>query len=67
MQKPTFINESVLPLEVLGYEINSAIDVFVPTRPIDANLTFSLEADGYVQRSNIELSDGRIVDGWVKI
>ena len=67
MRKPAFINESVLPLKVPGYEINSAIDVFVPTRTIDANLAISLEADGYIQSSNIELSDGRIVDGWVKL
>ena len=67
MHKPTFTNESVLPLEVLGYEENSAVDVFVLTRALDGNLALSLEANGYVQRSNIELSDGQIVDGWVKV
>jgi len=30
-------------------------------------LELSLEAGGYVHRSNIHLSDGHIVDGWVKI
>jgi hypothetical protein len=67
MHKPTFINESVLPLEVLGYEANYAVDVFVLTRALDGNLALSMEANGYVQRSNIELSNGRIVDGWVKV
>ena len=67
MHKSTFINESVLPLEVLGYEANSAVDVFVLTRAIDANLALSLEANGYVQKSNIELLDGQIVDGCVKV
>ena len=67
MHKPTFINESMFPLEVLGYEVNSAVDVFVLTRVIDTNLALSLEANGYVQISNIELLDGQIVDGWVKV
>jgi hypothetical protein len=67
MHKSTFTNESVFPLEITGYEVNSAIDVFVLTRALDAHLALSLEAEGYVQRSNIELSDGQIVDGWVKI
>ena len=67
MHKPIFTSESALPLEVLGYEVNSAIDVFVLTRELDANLAFSLKANGYVQRSDIELSDGQIVDGWVKL
>ena len=67
MHKPTFINESVLPLEVLGYEANSAADIFVLTRVIDGNLALLLEANGYVQRSNIELLNGQIVDGWVNV
>jgi hypothetical protein len=67
MHKPTFINEPNLPLEIRGYEVNTAQDVFVLTRALDANLELSLEADGYVQRTNIVLSDGQIVDGWVKV
>jgi hypothetical protein len=67
MRKPTFINESNLPFEIRGYEVNTAQDVFVLTRALDANLELSLEANGYVQRTNIVLSDGQIVDGWVKI
>jgi hypothetical protein len=67
MHKPTFINESNLPLEIRGYEVNSAQDVFVLTRALDANLELSLEANGYMQRTNIGLSDGQIVDGWVKV
>ena len=67
MHKPTFINESALPLEVRGYEANSAVDVFVLTRKLDGNLALLLEANGYVQRSYIDLSNGRIVDGWVKM
>ena len=67
MHKPTFINESNLPLEIRGYEVNSAQDVFVLTRALDANLELSLEANGYVQHTNIVLSDGQIVDGWVVV
>ena len=67
MHKLTFINESNLPLEIRGYEVNSAQDVFVLTRALDANLELSLEANGYMQRTNIGLSDGQIVDGWVKV
>ena len=67
MHKPTFINESNLPLEIRGYEVNTAQDVFVLTRSLDANLDLSLETNGYVQRTNIVLFDGQIVDGWVKV
>ena len=67
MHKLTFINESNLPLEIRGYEVNSAQDVFVLTRALDANLDLSLDANGYVQRTNIVLSDGQIVGGWVKV
>ena len=67
MHKSTFINESNLPLEIRGYEVNTAQDVFVLSRALDANLELSLEASGYVQRTNIALSDGQIVDGWVKV
>jgi len=67
MHKPTFINESNLPLEIRGYEVNTAQDVFVLTGALDANLDLLLEANGYVQRINIVLSDGQIVDGWVKV
>ena len=45
---------------------NDTISVWL-TRTLDANLELSLEADGYVQRSGFMLSEGRIVDGWVKI
>ena len=67
MLKPTFIDKPNLPLEIRGYEINTAQDVFVLTRALDAKLALSLEADGYVQRSNIVLSDGQIIDGWLKV
>ena len=67
MDKPAFINEQNLPLEIRGYEVNTAQDVFVLTRALDANLELSLEAYGYVQRSNIVLFDGQIIYGWVKI
>ena len=66
MDKPTFINESNVPLVIRGYEVNTAQDVFVLMRALDANLGLSLEANGYVQRTNIVLSDGQIIDGWVK-
>ena len=67
MDKPKYINEQTLPLEIRGYEVNTAQDVFVLTRALDANLELSLEAYEYVQRLNIVLFDGQIVDGWVKI
>ena len=67
MHKPTSINESNLPLEIRGYEVNTAQYVFVLTGALDANLDLLLEANGYVQRINIVLSDGQIVDGWVKV
>ena len=67
MHKLTFMNESNLPLEIRGYEVNTAQDVFVLTSALDANLDLSLEANGYVQRINIVLFDGQIVDGWVKV
>ena len=67
MHKLTFINESNLPLKIRGYEVNTAQDVFVLTRALDVNMELSLEANGYVQRTNIVLSDGQIADGWVKV
>ena len=67
MDESTIINVSDLPLEVIGYEVNSAVEVFVLTRALDARLTLSLEAHGYVHKTNIELSDGQILNGWVKV
>ena len=67
MRKATFADEADLPLEVRGFEINTAQDVFVLTRSLDANLKQAIEAAGYVQRSDIVLSDGKTLDGWVKV
>lgn len=67
MPGPAFIHEAELPLEIRGFEINTALDVFKLTRELDARLALSLEEYGYVRRPNIVLSDGQIVDGWVKI
>jgi hypothetical protein len=67
MYKPVSVSESNLPLEIRGYDVNTAQDVFVLTGAVDAILERSLEAHGYVHRSNIRLADGRIVDGWVKV
>ncbi|HYQ70318.1 MAG TPA: hypothetical protein VET88_00165 [Gammaproteobacteria bacterium] len=67
MDKPTFIFEASLPLEIRGFEVNTAVGVFALTKALDANLELSLNAKGYVQRSGIVLSDGQIIDGWVKI
>ena len=67
MEKPTLINEPNLPLEMRGYEVNTVQAVFVLTRALDIYLELSLEAYGYVQRSNIELLNGQIVDGWVNV
>ena len=60
-------HDAKLPLELRGYENNTAQDVFILTRPLDAQLALTLEEQGYVRRSNIALTDGRIVDGWVRI
>jgi len=54
-------------LELCGYEANTAVDVYVLTRPLDATLELSLEGDGYVERRNIVLSSGQTVTGWVKV
>jgi hypothetical protein len=67
MQRATSSNDPELPLEIGGYEAISATDVFVLTRSLDAHLKHTLESKGYVQRANIVLSDGQILDGWVKI
>ena len=67
MDKPTFIDESILPLEVCGYESNTAQEVFVLTRPLELDLLFSLEANGYVQRYGIKLRNGQIINGWLKV
>ena len=40
---------------------NDTLSVWL-TRTLDAKLELSLEADGYVQRSNFMLSDGQTVD-----
>ena len=34
MDESTIINVSDLPLEVIGYEVNSAVEVFVLTRAL---------------------------------
>ena len=67
MRKPKFIDESTLPLEKRGYEVNTARDVFVLTRELDAILELLLNSNGYVQHTNIVLADGQIIDGWVKV
>ena len=67
MSKSRFINDSNLPLEICGFEVNTAQNVFLLTMALDANIELSLEAYGYMQRSNIVLLDGQIVDGWVKV
>ena len=67
MHRATSSNAPDLPLEIGGYEATSATDVFVLTRSLDSHLKRTLESKGYVQRANIVLSDGKIIDGWVKI
>jgi len=67
MCKENSSSDSALPLELGGYEANTARDVFVLTRSLDANLEHSLNGEGYVWRANIVLTDGKILDGWVKI
>ena len=67
MRKPKFIDESTLPLEKHGYEVNTARDVFVLTRELDAILELLLNSNGYVQHTNIVLSDDQIIDGWIKV
>jgi len=67
MHISTSSNDPELPLEIGGYEATTATDVFVLTRSLDNHLKRILESKGYVQRANIVLSDGQIIDGWVKI
>jgi len=67
MNTPTFINEPYLPLEICGYEANTAQDVFRLTRALDANLAQALEDNGYLQRTGIVLSNGQVVEGWIKV
>jgi len=67
MDESTIIKVSDLPLDVIGYEVNSAVEVFVLTQALDARLILSLEAYGYVMKSYIELSDGQFIDGWMKV
>ena len=67
MHKEKSSSDSALPLELGGYEANTAQNVFVLTRSLDENLKHSLERNGYVWRANILLTDGQILDGWVKI
>ena len=63
MDESIIIKVSDLPLDVIGYEVNSAVEVFVLTQALDARLILSLEAYGYVMKSDIELSDGQFIDG----
>jgi hypothetical protein len=67
MSTSTFIDKPYLPLEICGYEANTAQDVFILTRALDANLAQSLEANGYMQRTGIVLSNGQVIDGWIKV
>ena len=67
MRKLPFTNESTLSLKIRGCEVNTARDVFVLTRELDAILELLLKANGYVQHTNIVLSDGQIIDGWIKV
>jgi len=66
MHKAASTSDPDLPLEIIGYEHNTARDVFILSSPLDTNLERALESKGYVQRGNIVLTDGRIIDGWVK-
>ena len=60
-------SDSPFPFELGGYEANTARDVFILTRSLDAKLEHSLKGEGYAWRANIVLTDGQILDGWVKI
>jgi hypothetical protein len=67
MNKAMSSSDPDLPLELGGYEADTAQDVFVLTSSLDANLKHALERDGYLWRANIVLADGQVIDGWVKI
>lgn len=60
-------NETNLPLLVRGYEANTVRDVYHLTKDLDADLAKFLESQGYIYLSNIKLSDGQFVDGWVRL
>ncbi len=67
MPNPIFSNDSLLPLRIIGCEIETARNVYLPTREIDLALLHTLEVNGYMVCPDIQLTDGRIVDGWVKV
>ena len=67
MHRSTSSNDPELPLEIGGYEATTATNVFILTRSLDTQLKRTLENKGYVQRANIVLSDGQIIDGWIKL
>lgn len=67
MHRPTFSSDPDRPLELCGYEAETAQDVFVLSSALDTNLMRCLEREGYAQRANIVLADGQIIDGWVRI
>ena len=66
MPNPIFQSDSTLPLELIGFERDTAQNVYLPTRDVDLVLLHTLEASGYMTRPDIQLTDGRFVDGWVK-
>lgn len=67
MHEETTHTDQDLPLELCGYEANTAQEVFLLTSASDSNLKRSLERNRFVHRADIVLADGRILDGWVKL
>ena len=63
---PEYLLEPHLYLELRGFEANTAQDVYCPLREVDAYLLAKLKSFGYEQRYDIKLSNGEIVDGWMK-
>ena len=63
---PKFLLEPHLHLELRGYEENTSQHVYSLSCDEDALLLVKLEVFGYVQISGVKLSNGEIVDGWLK-
>ena len=66
MHKPRILDDANLPLEQIGCEFKTEKRVFTLMQTLDADLKLSLKANGYIEATDVKLSDGRIINGWIK-
>ena len=64
---PEYLLEPELHLELRGFEAGTSKDVYGLACKVNASLLLKLESFGYEQKSGIKLSNGLIIDGWMKI